>query len=99
VNDVLRQAVRVGPLVSRITAALVGGYALAALASMATLALPIARTEAVLWGMLASFVVYACAVIWVFAVRSAWRAWTGLAFAAAPLLLAASSAGVFGTRA
>ncbi|MCD6077520.1 MAG: iron uptake protein [Ramlibacter sp.] len=98
-NEVLRRAVRVGPLVSRIAAALVGGYALAALASMATLALPIARTEAVLWGMLASFVVYACTVIWVFAVRSAWRAWSGLVLAAAPLLLAAWSAGAFGTRA
>jgi hypothetical protein len=32
---------------------------------------------------------YAGAVVWVFAVRSARRAWTGLAVAAIPLLAAA----------
>lgn len=78
-----------GPLVSRIVAALFGGYALAALTSVAAVALPMNRTEAVFTGMLLSFVVYALAVIWVFAVRSAWRAWAGLAVAAVPLLLAA----------
>ena len=80
-------------------AALFGGYALAAFASMAALALPGPKTEGVLWGMLASFIVYACAVIWVFAARTAGRAWTGLAIAALPLLLAAWSAGALGTRA
>jgi len=82
---------RVGPLLSRIVAALFGGYALAALASVAVLALPMSRPQAVLTGMLASFAVYAGAVIWVFAVRSALRAWTGLLVMAAPLLLAAWS--------
>jgi hypothetical protein len=77
------------PLVSRIAAALFGGYALAALASVAALALPLARTEAVFTGMMASFLLYAGAVVWVFAVRSARRAWTGLAVAAIPLLAAA----------
>ncbi len=77
------------PLVSRIAAAVLGGYGLAALASVAALALPIDRTQAVVTGMLASFIVYACAVIWVFAVRSARRAWLGLLVAAVPLLLAA----------
>ncbi|PLC49371.1 iron uptake protein [Pollutimonas subterranea] len=80
-----------GPLASRIVAALVGGYALAALASVAAVALPISRSEAVLTGMLASFAVYASAVVWVFAVRSAWRAWGGLLVAALPLAIAASS--------
>lgn len=80
-----------GPLLSRIVAALFGGYALAALASVAALALPIPKTQAVLTGMLASFAIYAGAVIWVFAVRSAWRAWTGMLIAAVPLLLAAWS--------
>ncbi|MBV7486275.1 DUF3649 domain-containing protein [Bordetella sp. BOR01] len=78
-----------GPLLSRIVAAVFGGYALAALTSVAAAALPMSRTEAVLAGMLLSFVVYALAVVWVFAVRSATRAWAGLLLAAAPLLLAA----------
>lgn len=80
-----------GPLVSRIVAALFGGYALAALASVAAVALPVSPSEAVLTGMLASFAVYATAVVWVFAVRSAWRAWAGLLVAALPLGLAAWS--------
>lgn len=81
----------IGPLVSRIVAALLGGYALAALASVAVLALPMSKPQAVLTGMLASFAIYAGAVIWVFAVRSALRAWGGLLVVAAPLLLAAWS--------
>ncbi|MBK4720997.1 DUF3649 domain-containing protein [Azospirillum sp. YIM DDC1] len=80
-----------GPLVSRIAAALFGGYALAALASVAVLALPMSTPQAVLTGQLASFVIYAAAVIWVFAVRSALRAWAGLLVVAAPLLLSAWS--------
>ena len=83
---------RTGWLVSRIAAALFGGYALAALGSVAALALPIAKTEAVLAGMLASFAIYAGAVVWVFAARSASRAWIGLMIAAVPLCLAAGSA-------
>lgn len=82
-------ASRAAALVSRIAAALFGGYALAALASVATLALPMSKPQAVLMGMLVSFIVYAGAVIWVFATRSAWRAWAGLLAAALPLLLAA----------
>lgn len=74
-----------GPLVSRIIAALFGGYAVAALASVAALALPISKPQAVLTGMLASFLIYAAAVIWVFAVRSALKAWAGLIIVAAVL--------------
>jgi hypothetical protein len=74
-----------GPLISRIVAALLGGYALAALLSVAVLALPISRPQAVLTGQLASFAVYAGAVIWVFAARSALKAWTGLVVVAAVL--------------
>ena len=84
----------VAPLLSRIIAALLGGYGLAALSSVAVLALPVSKPQAVIAGMLASFLVYAGAVIWVFAVRNAWRAWGGLLLAALPLLLAAWSAGV-----
>ncbi|CAO3357898.1 DUF3649 domain-containing protein [Azospirillum melinis] len=82
---------RVAPLASRIVAALFGGYALAALGSVAALALPMSKPQAVLTGMLASFAIYAAAVVWVFSARSALRAWAGLLAAAAPLLLAAWS--------
>lgn len=83
------RARRVGSLISRIFAALFGGYTLAALGSVAVLALPASKPQAVLSGMLLSFIIYTGAVVWVFAVRSAWRAWAGLAVAAIPLLLAA----------
>lgn len=85
------RARRVGPLCSRIAAALFGGYALAALGSVAALALPMSKPQAVLTGMLASFAIYAGAVVWVFAARSALRAWAGLLAAAVPLAVAAWS--------
>ncbi len=90
-NPVIDRVRSTGPLLSRIVAALFGGYALAALASVAVLALPMSKPQAVLTGMLASFAIYTCAVIWVFAVRSATKAWAGLFIVAAPLLLAAWS--------
>lgn len=86
-----QRAAWLGALASRIVAALFGGYGLAALASVAALALPLDRPQAVLTGMQASFLVYAVAVIWVFAARSAWRAWSGLLIVAVPLALAARS--------
>jgi hypothetical protein len=89
VKQAWQRAARIGPLCSRIVAAMFGGYALATLTSVATLALPLSRPQAVLTGMLVSFLIYAGAVIWVFAVRSAWRAWGGLLVAAVPLALAA----------
>lgn len=73
-------------LISRIIAAILGGYALATLISLAALALPLPPSEAVFTGMLFSFLVYAGTAIWVFAVRSARRAWAGLVLAALPLL-------------
>jgi hypothetical protein len=88
---VLKRLPSCGPLLARIVAAIFGGYALAALASVAALALPMSKPQAVLTGMLVSFAVYAGAVIWVFAVRSARRAWAGVLVAAVPLLLAALS--------
>ena len=90
-SSVANRAWRIGPLASRIIAALFGGYALVALASVAVLALPMSKPQAVITGMLASFAIYAGAVIWVFAVRSATKAWLGLAVFAAPLLVAAWS--------
>lgn len=83
----------IGPLLSRIVAAIFGGYALAALSSVAVLALPVDRTQAVIGGIQLSFAVYAGAVIWVFAVRSARRAWVGLLLAA--LVLAVPAAAVW----
>jgi len=44
------------------------------------------KPQAVLTGMLASFAIYAGAVIWVFAVRSELKAWVGLLIVALPLL-------------
>lgn len=90
-TPLIDRARRVGPLCSRIVAALFGGYALAALGSVAALALPMSKPQAVLTGMLASFAIYAGAVVWVFAARSAPRAWAGLLAAAVPLLAAAWS--------
>lgn len=74
-------------IAARAAAAILGGYTLAALASVAlALALPAAfgvpRAEAVTWGLLLSFAVYAAAAMWAFAARSAARAWAGLALAA-----------------
>ncbi|KAA0578477.1 DUF3649 domain-containing protein [Azospirillum sp. B21] len=82
---------RTAPVASRIVAALFGGYALAALGSVAALALPMSKPQAVLTGMLASFAIYAGAVVWVFAARNALRAWAGLLVAAVPLAAAAWS--------
>lgn len=73
-------------LASRIVAAVLGGYVLAALFSLAALALPVARSEAVLWGMQLSFLAYAGTVVWVFAVHSAWRAWAGILLVLVALL-------------
>ena len=71
---------------SRIIAALFGGYLLAALTSVCfTQWLPMSRADAVVTGMLASFLAYLGAVIWCFACRSAWRAWAGIVLPAAIL--------------
>jgi hypothetical protein len=67
-------------VLSRTLAAIVGGYALAATCSMFfAVALPIARAQAVLTGMLVAIVLCACAALWAFATRTALRAWLGLA--------------------
>ena len=69
---------------SRSVAAIVGGYVLAALVTMLlSVSLPMARSEAVMTATLLSFAIYTCAVMWVFATRSALRAWLGLLIPAA----------------
>lgn len=83
---------------SRIVAALAGGYLLASLANVAlTLLLPVARAEAVVSGMMLSFLILLVAILWCFACRSATRAWLGLLGWAA--LLAALDAGLYWARA
>lgn len=72
---------------SRAVAAIAGGYGVAALCAAAlAMCLPaafgMARSEATMTGTLASFIVFALAVMWVFAARTALRAWSGLAIAA-----------------
>jgi hypothetical protein len=64
---------------SRALAAIVGGYALTALATTAlAIFLPLSRSEASMTATLLSFVIYACVALWVFATRSATRAWLGI---------------------
>lgn len=76
---------------SRIVAALFGGYLIAALSSVCISQwVPMSRADAVVTGMMLSFVAYLLAVIWCFACRTAWRAWAGI------LLPAAILAAVFG---
>lgn len=80
-NDPRRQVLTARlSVASRIGAAVLGGYALASAASsLLALSLPLSRHEAVLTGMMISFLFYALAVIWVFHARSATRAWIGMA--------------------
>jgi hypothetical protein len=79
---------------ARAVAAIVGGYLLAAAATgfqaLLLPALSLSRADAVMASTLFSFTVYACAVLWVFAARSAARAWLGLLLPAALLAGAAS---------
>ncbi|WP_432786427.1 hypothetical protein AAEX37_00540 [Oligella sp. MSHR50489EDL] len=77
-------------ILSRCFAAIVGGYVLAALFSVAVLALPGSLTEKVLVGAMGSFLFYAAIVIWVFAVQSVWRVWIGLAVSGLLLLIPAT---------
>lgn len=74
-----------GGVLSRLLAALLGGYAFSALlTAVLALHLPLEASEAVLVGTVLSFLAYALAVMWAFAARHALRAWTGLL---APILL------------
>lgn len=71
---------------SRAIAAIVGGYAVTALATaLLAVILPMVRIDAVLTATLLSFAIYTCAVLWVFAARSALRAWLGIVLPAAVL--------------
>ena len=66
-------------LLSRVAAAVFGGYALASAAAVFLAAvLPAGPAEAALGGMQFSFAVYTVAVVWAFAPVSLPRAWAGL---------------------
>jgi hypothetical protein len=71
-------------VVVRAVAAIFGGYMVSALwATALAVYLPAARAEASLTGIMVAFVVYPCAAMWVFAAKSAARAWLGLCLLAA----------------
>ncbi|MBU2872895.1 MULTISPECIES: hypothetical protein [Marinobacter] len=73
-------------LFSLICAALIGGYLMAAAAGIFLAGVvPDSRGAAALTGTMASFAVYAGAIIWVFAMRRPARAWASLILASAVL--------------
>ncbi|WP_455807885.1 DUF3649 domain-containing protein [Pseudomonas koreensis] len=66
-------------IVSRTLAAVFAGYLLASLFSTCIAQwLPITRAEAVVTGMMFSFLAYLGAVLWCFACRTALLAWVGV---------------------
>lgn len=66
-------------VVSRLMAATVGGYCLASLCvGCLALGLGLDRGEAVLAATLPAFLMLASVAVWVFAARSAGRAWLGV---------------------
>lgn len=76
-------------VLSRVVAAIAGGYAISALATrLLSGRLPMGNADAVMTATMLSFAIFTCVVIWVFATRSAWRAWAGLAIITAVLGLA-----------
>ena len=75
-----------GAVASRAVAAIGGGYVLTSTAiALIALALPLPRADAVTLATLLSFVVYTCAILWVFATSSATRAWGGIVLVSAVL--------------
>ena len=73
-------------LLSRVLAAIGGGYALASAWTVFLGAvLPGPRAESVLLGVQCSFAIYTAAIIWAFAVSGLRRVWLGLLLPAAAL--------------
>ncbi|HEX7782906.1 MAG TPA: iron transporter [Sphingobium sp.] len=69
-------------MASRVIAAVLGGYMLAATLSMALArALPMTREEATTTATLLAVLSLPAAALWVFAARSAWGAWAGIVLA------------------
>jgi hypothetical protein len=75
-------------MLSRILAASLGAYVLVNVATMAlNFLLPVEQYKALLFAMQISFIFYTLIIIWVFAVRSATKAWLGMLAVGLPLLL------------
>ncbi len=86
-------------IASRVLAALIGGYALAyGFAAFFSVYLPLARPDRVAFAGMLSFAVWTAAVIYVFAARSAARAWLWLAGLTAAMCLAAFLPSELGVR-
>lgn len=67
------------PVISRVIAAIFGGYGLAnCLSILLAYLLPLPQSDGVLVGIQTSFAIYTIAVIWVFAAKTATKAWLGL---------------------
>jgi hypothetical protein len=69
-------------IAARAAAAVIGGYALAGAFSIGLaaglMAAKVTPADAVLSAGMLSFLVYVAAIIWAFAARSTWRAWSGI---------------------
>lgn len=88
-----------GSIASRVLAALVGGYALAyGFVAFLSVYLPLARPDRVAFAGLFSFAVWTAVVIYVFAARSATRAWLWLGCLTLALGLAAFLPSDLGVR-
>lgn len=75
-------------ILSRIAAAVIGGYALATLSTLAlAYLLPGGKGPALLTGMMLSFLIYAAFIIWTFASRSVKQVWISLGVIMVPLAL------------
>jgi len=84
------EATRASSILQRIVAAVVVGYALAVTSGvMLSYALPMPSFDAVTIGILVSFIVYVCAILWAFASRTLWPMWMGLIL---PTLLCGAAA-------
>lgn len=86
-------------VVSRVMAALVGGYMVAyASAALLTVVLPMSRINRVVTADLMSFVVWTALAIGVFAARNAWRSWWPLLLGGGAMLCVAFAFRDFGMR-
>lgn len=66
-------------ILSRVVAAVLGGYGFATVMSIwLARTLPVRPASALVTALLASFLLFAIAAIWAFAARTATRAWVGL---------------------
>ena len=67
------------PIAARVAAAVFGGYALATVTAIGLAGmLPMNRGDAVMTGLLSSFLSYCLAAVWAFSTRSALKAWIGI---------------------